>query len=190
MQSLEEDAEKQISNLRREILSREGENGWNEIVDVLNQIQSEIDEGRPKLQRVSVRENLGGDRVSGSSQRTQSTSVNMVVSEEYPAVEALDMTAEALALAFISPTKMASKVFDTVERFRDNEKSPEQETIVQFADPRFPEKKSSTLVSQDILESSEKVLQPLASSLDKLVRSLEKKNRSIAFETESDANAD
>ncbi len=189
MQSLEEDAKKQISSLRSEILSHEGEDDWNEIIDVLNQIQSEIDEGRPKLQRVSVKENLGSDRVSGSSQRTQSTSVNMVVSEDYPAVEALDMTAEALALAFISPTKMASKVFDTVERFRDNEKSPEQETIVQFADPRLPEKKSTTLISQDNLESSQKVLQPLAISLEKLVRSLEMKKRSIAFTIESDADA-
>ncbi|KIC38518.1 hypothetical protein RA27_18905 [Ruegeria sp. ANG-R] len=181
---------KQKASLTEEIKSRASQPGWEAIVEVLNLIQAEIDEGRPRLRKVNVKENIGSDRLASGVQRSQTTSAELVVSEPFSDVESLDMTAEALALAFITPTKMASRLITTVNRLRGDKKTSEEETTVKFVDPNSPENKPSRIISLQEVKSSRNKLNSLAQSLEKLVLGLEKSKRRIAFDPVSEVDAD
>jgi hypothetical protein len=89
---------------------------WTEPVNVLDLIQAEIAEGRPVLRKVRVADGEA-DRLTGMKRVSSGTSAELTGSERYTAVEALSLTTEALALVFVSPVQMASKVMSTLSKF-------------------------------------------------------------------------
>ncbi|MGO7374927.1 hypothetical protein ACC721_06625 [Rhizobium ruizarguesonis] len=154
---------------------------WLDPVTVLDSIQAEIAEGVPVVRKVRVAESSEVDRVTGKPRPSQSTSAELTGSRPYTAVESLDLTTEALALVFVSPVQMASKVFSTLSKF--------SRTEIDLVEVKFAAKKEET--SDPVLELdsatvdlARSVARPLAKELDKLSRSLTQKTRNISVEPE------
>lgn len=154
---------------------------WLDPVTVLDSIQAEIAEGVPIVRKVRVAESSDVDRVTGRPRPSQSTSAELTGSRPYTAVESLDLTTEALALVFVSPVQMASKVFSTLSKFSRIE--------THLVEVKFAAKKEDTpdpVLELDIatVELARSVARPLAKELDQLSRSLGQETRNISVDPE------
>ncbi|WP_323796851.1 hypothetical protein [Nisaea sp.] len=193
MAASEEEAERQLGALTQTIRDHRNEPAWQRVNEVLDLIQSEIDEGRPIMRSVKVKESDGQDRITGQDRSRTQSSASLVGSEPYSSSEALDMTAEALALAFVSPVKMASRLLDTVARFGSIDGEREAEIVIKIAGRGDQEKREPKIeLTRNNIARARQSLRPLAGNLNSLLKELDLKRRPllIAFENEEDADGD
>ncbi len=125
----EPEAEKLLANLDSElrqaipelvVIPDLFEGTWEDPIIVLDFIQAEVAEGRPVVRKVRVA-NGEVDRITGQERASHGASVELTGSQPYTSVEQLALTTEALALAFVSPVQMASKLLSTLSDFRDQD---------------------------------------------------------------------
>ncbi|MQW61600.1 hypothetical protein GHK33_02480 [Sinorhizobium meliloti] len=141
---------------------------WAEPLTVLDLIQAEIAEGRPVVRKVRVADG-DIDRLTGTQRTSQGSSAELTGSQPYTAVEALALTTEALALVFVSPVQMASRLMSTLSKFG----AVEADNIsVSFAAKK--EQMPSPVLELDALtvDIARVTAEPLANELKKLSGSL------------------
>jgi hypothetical protein len=179
----EAEAGEQLDRLTQEIRSRKDVAGWDKVIQVLDLIDSEIAEGRPFLRKVRVEESGGRDQITGQVRKGPATSADLMGSVPYSRIEALDLTAEALALAFISPVKMASKLLGTLDRFSNKGQETRAVLTVHISGRGGPDAEEGITFDAERVAQARQSLQPLADGLAKLIRELGLQDRQIAFET-------
>lgn len=172
----ETEAEEQLRKLNDAIRAKAGVEGWDEVIRVLDLIQYEIDEGRPEVRKVSIKESALEDPVSGKIGSSQTTSAELMGSRPYAHTEALDMTVEALALAFVAPTQMASKIRNTISKISEKENID-----INFFDPLKSDDDSVRTYAQEDINMANEQLQPLADALSKMSDEIGLKERNISL---------
>jgi hypothetical protein len=159
-----------------------GINGdWTDPLTVLDLIQAEIAEGRPVIRKIRVADG-GPDKLTGRPRPSQGSSAELTGSEPYTAVEQLSLTSEALALAFISPVQMASKLMSTLSKFGAVDA---EEISINFAAAKELMPEPAMELDLETIERARSVAEPLANELRKLSSGLGETAREMSMRPEN-----
>ena len=146
----------------------------------LDMIQAEIDEGRPVVRKVRVADG-DVDRLTGSPRASSGSSAELTGSQPYTSIEALALTTEALALVYVSPVQMASKLISTLSKYSKQEVS---DISVKFAAKK--EQLSSPVLELDAQTVDEAMFAagPIATVLGEISKSLDETALDLTLKVE------
>ncbi|WP_241231305.1 hypothetical protein [Sphingomonas koreensis] len=141
------------------------------ITEIINQWRADVEAGRPVERKLTVRQSPGLDALTTTPRSSTTSSGEFVGTEDYSAIEQLDMLVTALGVALVAPQMMARRFMDAITTFSGPDSKGLYDPVVRLvgvADTDEPDGDGPARISRTSIDQSRQ----LTGALDKLLREI------------------